>query len=100
MAGREPEGADLADDHGAPADGIAGDHPDASRGGRLMLDTAPRRGHDGINWHARALVQKYTDRQVDWARRASGVAEPPARCCNGTAASRGTATRRLTATCW
>ena len=32
--------------------------------------------HDGINWHAHALVQKYTDRQVDWARRASGVAEP------------------------
>ena len=42
-----------------------------------MLDTAPRRGHDGINWHAHALVQKYTDRQVDWARRASGITEPP-----------------------
>ena len=33
--------------------------------------------HDGINWHAHALVQKYTDRQVDWARRASGVVDPP-----------------------
>ena len=32
--------------------------------------------HDGINWHAHALVQKYSDDQVTWARRASGVAEP------------------------
>ena len=32
MAGREPEGADLAAHHDAPADGIAGDHPGANEG--------------------------------------------------------------------
>ena len=30
LLGREPEGADLALHHDAPADGIAGDHPDAT----------------------------------------------------------------------
>lgn len=29
LLGREPEGADLAAHHDSPADGIAGDHPDA-----------------------------------------------------------------------
>jgi len=33
-------------------------------------------GSDGIRWHAHALVQKYSDDQVEWARRASGVLEP------------------------
>jgi hypothetical protein len=30
LLGREPEGADLAAHHPAPAYGIAGDHPDAT----------------------------------------------------------------------
>lgn len=34
------------------------------------------RGRDGISWHAHALVQKYSDDQVEWTRRASGVTEP------------------------
>ena len=29
LLGRDPEGAELALHHDAPADGIAGDHPDA-----------------------------------------------------------------------
>ena len=29
LLGRDPEGADLAAHHDAPAHGIAGDHPDA-----------------------------------------------------------------------
>lgn len=30
LLGREPEGAELAAHHDAPAGGIAGDHPDAT----------------------------------------------------------------------
>lgn len=30
LLGREPEGAELAEHHDAPAGGIAGDHPDAA----------------------------------------------------------------------
>ncbi|MCW2901541.1 MAG: RoPhREQ1 gp62, partial [Streptosporangiaceae bacterium] len=41
-----------------------------------MLDGSKLRARDGINWHAHARVQKYSDDQVAWARRASGLLEP------------------------
>jgi hypothetical protein len=39
--------------------------------------TALAVGGDVLKWHAHARVQKYSDDQVAWASRASGLIEPP-----------------------
>ena len=64
-----------------------------------MLDGGKLRAHEGINWHAHALVRKYSDDQVDWAR-AGCCASRKAGTCMRSSPRRRTAMRRLTGTCW
>jgi hypothetical protein len=42
------------------------------------LSTPQGQHHDGIQWHAAVLVEKFSQDQVAYAARKSGLAEPPA----------------------